>query len=609
MPESKRELRAWSDYRMLRKVMTLVPWPMRTRLIVLLLFTLVVSLLDMVAVAAVLPLVQLLMADDIPEVVRTYLVPIVGTEDKQTLLLIIAVAICAAFLVKNIALVLIRWFSLGITVKAMAAAQAELLGRYMSSSYSSHRRRSRSSVVHAVTSAVPGTFGSVLLGYVSVITDAILIVALLAVLLILAPGASLLAAALFGAVALLLARVIKPHALSLGLQSLELGKNSWRQINPAIEGFRETRIFQREDLFLEQYRINRQENSRISRMQSIFGELPKYVLETVMIVGLMVVGGVLIVTYDSGTAIGLLVVFAAAAMRIVPALNRLVATTSGIRTGEANLEFVVQQMESLAGDEKVDISAHALQAPVPTGDIIVSGLAYRYPDGESDVLHDVDVTIRRGTTVALVGASGAGKTTFADLLTGLIRPTSGTIMVGDMNVAEESRRWMSELAVVSQKVYLWDAPVRDLITFGQSADRVDQELLTEVVRRARLDELIEDLPRGIETLVGDGGARLSGGQIQRIGIARALYAEPRVLILDEATSALDNETEYEITQTIEQLHGDVTVIVVAHRLSTVKNADEILFFSGGELQDKGSMTELRERQEEFARLVQLGSLT
>lgn len=177
-----------------------------------------------------------------------------------------------------------------------------------------------------------------------------------------------------------------------------------------------------------------------------------------------------------------------------------------------------------------------------------------------------------------------------------------------MNIAQESRRWMQELAVVSQRVYLWEAPVRDLITFGQNPDLVDEALLADVLTKARLEELIAELPRGMDTLIGDNGARLSGGQIQRIGIARALYAKPRVLILDEATSALDNETEHEITQTIERLHGDVTVIVIAHRLSTVKDADEILFFSAGELQDRGTMSELRARQPEFARLVELGSL-
>lgn len=608
MPKSLRVPRAVLDYRLLRKVMTLVPWPMRTRLIVLLAFTLIVSLLDMVAVAAVLPLVQLLMADELPVVVQDYVIPVVGIDDRQSLLVLIAVLICVAFLAKNIALIVIRWLSLGITTKASAAAQAELLKRYLSAPFASHRRRSRAGILQAVTAAVPGSFGAVLLGYISAITDGILIGALLAVLLILAPQASLLAAVFFGGTALLLARVIKPHALSLGLQSLDIGQASWRQLNPAIEGFRETRIFQREALFLEQYRANRQRSARVSRLQGMFGELPKYILETAMIIGMAVVAAILLATYESSTAIGLLVVFAAAAMRIVPALNRLVATTSGIRAGEANLEFVAEQIDMLARDEAVDIDARGPLDAVPDGDIVVSNLSYRYPDASEDVLSGVSVSIERGSVVALVGSSGAGKTTFADLLTGLLMPTSGSIEAGGMNIAQESRRWMQELAVVSQRVYLWEAPVRDLITFGQNPDLVDEALLADVLTKARLEELIAELPRGMDTLIGDNGARLSGGQIQRIGIARALYAKPRVLILDEATSALDNETEHEITQTIERLHGDVTVIVIAHRLSTVKDADEILFFSAGELQDRGTMSELRARQPEFARLVELGSL-
>lgn len=609
MKHKRRESATWSDYRRLRLVMTLVPWPMRTRLMLVLASAIAIAVLDMAAVAGMLPLIQLLTADALPPVVRDYVAPLLGTEDRQELLIGMGLLIGLAFLAKNVALVLIRWWSLGITNTAMAAAQSEILSRYVRADYERHRRRSRATILQAITDSVPTTFGAVLLGYVSIITDFVMMAALLLLLAVLAPEVTLVVALLFGGAALLLAGVLRPHARRLGMQALELNKASWRQLNPAIEGFRETRIFRREEMFIEQYRKNRSEFARVVRTQGILGELPKHVLEIVMITGIIVVAMILFAFRDASVAFGLLAVFAAATMRIIPALNRLVATVNGVRGGRPSLEFVVEQILELAGDRSVaaDDSDGRVQ-PVPLEDIVVEDLSYRYPDGTHDVLHGVDVTITRGSTVALVGSSGAGKTTFADLLTGLIRPTSGTITVGDLSVADEPRRWMSDVAVVSQRVYLWDAPIRDLITFGQPTHLVDAELLDQVIHRSRLDDLIAELPEGLDNWVGDGGARLSGGQIQRIGIARALYAQPRVLILDEATSSLDNETEYEITRTIDALKGEVTVLVIAHRLSTVKNADEILFFSGGRLKDRGSMRELMDRQQEFDRLVQLGSL-
>nr|WP_228018906.1 ABC transporter ATP-binding protein [Brachybacterium epidermidis] len=275
-----------------------------------------------------------------------------------------------------------------------------------------------------------------------------------------------------------------------------------------------------------------------------------------------------------------------------------------------NLTFAADEIRSLEDEVgRVEIAPTSAQDdPVPEEPIEVRDLGFRYATGSRDVLSDVDVRIDRGTTVALVGPSGAGKTTFADLLAGLLRPTAGSITVGDMDLSQQPRRWMSEVAVVSQQVYLWDAPLRDLITFGALRDEVDEEHLADVVRRARLEDFVADLPEGLGQWVGDGGVRVSGGQAQRIGIARALYARPRVLILDEATSALDNETEHQITETIAALHGELTVIVIAHRLSTVKNADDILFFSEGRLAGQGTMTELHRQNPEFARLVELGRL-
>lgn len=598
------------DVALLRQVFTLVPWRMRGRTIGLLLGAIVSALLDIAAVAAMLPLTQLLASSGpLPSLVERFLVPVLGTSDRRTVLLVLALLVAAAFVVKNVSLILLRWWSLGITNDASGAAQAELLRRYMAAPYADHRRRSRGRIMQVLSGAVPAAFNGVMLGYITVAVYGLTVLLLAATLLVIAPLASLAAVVVFGGASLLISRGLRPRALRNGQDLLANETDSWRVLGPAIDGFRDARIFRREDYFTGEYGLNRREGARLSRIRSLLAELPKYLLEMVMVLGIFCVALILFATNDEATAFGLLAMFAAASVRMVPSLNLVVATYNGIVSSRASLTMVGEEIRALSGDqnpaalETVEDTHHF--AP---GDIEVSGLRFRYPDGDEDVLSDVTVTIPVGRTIALVGGSGAGKTTFADILAGLLTPTEGTVSVQGVEITSHPRSWLATIAMVSQKVYLWDETLRGLITFAQRPEEIDEALLADVVRRARLEDLVASLPEGLDTRVGENGARLSGGQAQRVGIARALYARPQVLILDEATSALDNETEHRITETIEELRGEITVIVIAHRLSTVKNADEILHFSGGRLKDRGTMAELRDRDAEFARLVQLGSL-
>lgn len=608
--DRKREPGGLAD---LRIVLTLVPWDMRRQIGLLIATTSVIALLDLAAVAMMLPLMQVLTGQVASSGVATYVVaPAIGTDDRQRVLLAIALAVGAALLAKNAGLVCIRWWALSTTNKAMGAAQAVMLRRYLEGDYSNFRRRPKATVIQVITGSIPVVFNQVLLGYIQVIVDSLTIGVLMLSLVVMAPEASILAGVIFGGSAVVITRYLKPHALSLGAQALDLGKEAWRYLNPAIEGFRESRIFQREKLFVVGFTRNRVKYARLSAVQSLLGEMPKYILEVVMIFGILVIALLLFATREEGTAFGLLAVFAAAAVRIIPALNRLVATVNGIRTGKSQVAETAHQIRGLDSEgsamkPKTPPVSSSVAAPL-CGDIVVDGLTYRYPGSDTDVLVEVSATIAEGSTVALAGPSGAGKSTFADLLIGLLTPTKGTVMVGGVDTVEARQRWLGSAAMVSQQVYIWDAPIRDLITFGQPREEVDAALLSSVVERSQLGELVAGLPEGLDTWVGDGGARISGGQAQRIGIARALYAKPRYLILDEATSALDNHTEHQITATMDSLRGTMTVVAIAHRLSTIKNADVIFFFSKGRLVSRGTMSELRRNNAEFAELVKMGSI-
>lgn len=568
------------------------------------------ALLDLVAVAMMLPLMQLLTdVDGLPSIVQDYLVPVSGTGDRQVLLIITAGLVGLAFLVKNIVTIVLRWWSVGESKRASAAVQAELLAGYTAASYTSFRQRSKASMTNTITVAAPATFDLVLTSLLALMVDMVSVVLLLVMLLVISPGAALAAFVIFGGFALLISRILKPYSLRYAHRNFVLGQESFGYIHPAIEGFREMKLFGREALFTQGFKTNRRESAGLSRFQVVVGELPKYLLEVVMILGILAVALVLFATQDTATAFGLLAVFAAAAMRIVPALNRAVASVTLVRSGSPSLARVAEELQTLAMEAGQDPSTSENLVSIPAAPIQICDVGFTYPDAHTPVLKGVSVTIEPGQTIALVGASGAGKTTFADILAGLYVPTEGNIMVGDVDIVAHPRSWRALVGMVSQRVYLWDATVRDLVTFGEPLETVDHQLLVDVLDRSQLTEVVAGLPDGLDTRVGDQGSRLSGGQTQRLGIARALYSQPQVLILDEATSALDNHTERQITDTIAGLRGSTTVVVIAHRLSTVKDADSILFFAHGELVAQGTMSELYEREPEFASLVDLGTFS
>nr|WP_239528616.1 ATP-binding cassette domain-containing protein [Microbacterium esteraromaticum] len=260
------------------------------------------------------------------------------------------------------------------------------------------------------------------------------------------------------------------------------------------------------------------------------------------------------------------------------------------------------------------LSAHATHDERPKsddryrGDIRLESVSFRYPDADEDIVAGVDLVIPENTTTAFVGSSGAGKSTVLDLILGLLVPTQGAITCGGRRVDDDLAAWYAGIGVVPQDVFLLNASLAENVAFGVDVAEIDGARVAEAIRMAELHEYVAELPDGVETIVGERGVRLSGGQRQRIGLARALYRRPRVLVLDEATSALDNETEHQISNTLQRLNGQLTVIIVAHRLSTVRRSDNLVFLENGRVAAQGTFAQVRERNEHFGRLVDLGEL-
>lgn len=600
------ELRAlWSE---LRVMFTLVPWRMRPKMIAILVGSAAVALLDMAAVVLMVPVMQLVSGVPIEDSeVLSVMVRYSGVDGARGLLIVTLLTVVGLMVAKNLFTIAFRWWSLGIMADAQTAAAHSMMSRYMGSPYLSHRRRSSDIILQTLTNLLPTSFGSVTAQIVQLVVDGFSSLVLLVALVAISPIATIVALVFFGGAAFLMQWALKGRTVGVGVRMNEANLASWGYLSPAVDGFKEVRLTDSSGLFAKGFERTRHQANRLMRTASLLSELPKYLLEIVMIVGIMVIAMALFATSTEREALTFLGVFAVASVRIIPTLNRMLASVAVIRAGRAGLTGLVDQIRELRGEVGAEDPAEP-EYCFPRGDIEFRNVTFQFPDAERPVLASISGVIPQGRTVALVGASGAGKTTFVEMLLALFPPSAGVVTVGNQSIHTYPRAWRRQLGVVVQDVYLADRTVRENIAFGVAPEEIDEGRLHRAVELAQLKDVISAMPEGLDTKVGYRGTRVSGGQKQRIGIARALYRDPQVLILDEATSALDNETERRITQTIEDLHGSMTIIVVAHRLSTVKNADIIFFFSGGEIVARGTMAELVASNAEFAELVRLGNL-
>ena len=410
----------------------------------------------------------------------------------------------------------------------------------------------------------------------------------------------------FGIAGMLFLKILNRRAHGVGRSLSDGSLAIYRTATQILGGVKEIQLRNNPDHFLSEFATARSEFGLARRRSAFVSELPKYFLEIIFMTGFALLAVVLFAQTSAGEAIPLLAFVVAAGFRILPSVARLLGGYNGVRIGLPALSVVQDDVE-LARRSPPAPQASTARMPLRR-ELSLERLSFRYPGTERDVLDGIEVRIPAGSAVALVGSSGAGKSTLADVLMGLHRPTAGRVAVDGVDVRTDITAWQRSIGMVPQDVYILDASLRANVAFGDAPDAVDENLLAAALTRAQLDDLIRELPDGMDTMVGERGGRLSGGQRQRIGIARALYLEPSVLVLDEATSALDSETERRITDTIESLHGQMTVIVIAHRLSTVRKCDLLVYLDQGRVAATGTFESVAAENPGFARLVKLGSL-
>lgn len=445
---------------------------------------------------------------------------------------------------------------------------------------------------------------------VLICSEGVLVITITTGLLFLAPVVALAAAVYFTLVLGVLNRVIGRRAALAGERDVTATRNGMIIIQWALGGFREVVTRGAESFFGQRLHEVRGLGAESRADTAFLSLLPRYFLEASLILGMALVFMVQLPFGGPSRALTGLTLFAVAGFRLLPSVQRLQGSTATIKGSHAYGERCLLLREQLA---HVVVEQRPAGEPQDTlkirSEVRFDNVSFRYDDAPSLALDRVSVTFQVGRTTALVGPSGSGKTTAVDVLLGLLAPSSGRVLIDGQPLYECARQWRSSVGYVPQAIFLMPCSIRENVALGVAAGDIDDDVVWNALRKASVDDVVHALPGGLGHVLGDSGAGLSGGQRQRLGIARALYAAPSVLVLDEATSALDVETEAEITETLAGLGPELTKVVVAHRLSTVRDADQVLFLSHGRVAAQGTFSEVASAVPDFARQVALSGLT
>lgn len=461
------------------------------------------------------------------------------------------------------------------------------------------RKRTSQEILQAVISAVQGVVNNLLVTAVSLTADSVTATILLVGLAVLDWKMAAFCVCFYGSLAIVLHFGVRKKYDVLSRNQVELQIQSNSLLIDSINGFRDIVVRSIQDIMIEQFKKQRLKLSHFAAEFSLSSNLSKYFMEIGFVIGAILISAYQFATQDASRAIATLTIFIATSTRIVPSVLRIQQGFLIMRSTAISSYVLFDLLDDLNKSEK----ATCLKEISTSNDnfdhskaITISNLKFQYPTNSSFELELKELSIEAGAFVALVGPSGGGKSTIVDLLLGVIRPDAGSINLNGKNPRKLLEEFKGYVGYVPQEIILIDGSIKDNICFYADFKESDLKLAIEM---SQLSDLISSLPDGYDTQVGERGARLSGGQRQRLGIARALYTNPKILILDEATSALDGKTEGEISGTLRNLKSKKTIVVIAHRLSTVRNADKIFYIDQGKVMAQGSFQELRKKVPDF----------
>lgn len=511
-----------------------------------------------------------------------------GIQDVTTLVIILLFMLVGVFVGKNIFLVILYYVQAKFVNNNRCRVSKNLLSQYLHRPYEYYLYADSASILRTIYGDMDNVF-NLLLQCMNLAAEVVVSVCLATVLFVVDAGMMCLLIVILGVTTLLIAKIIKPRLKDAGENSRTEQSNLYKWILQSVSGIKEVKVLHKENYFVDSYTDSAVRYAKHQIKNNVFANIPKLLIESVTIGGVL---AYIAVRVMMGTPISsmmtMLIAFAAAAMRLLPSVNRINTYMANIAYYQPALDFIYDTVDMKLIREQEQIDEYNRNNPNPNvitlqKQIELKNITYRYPNTERDIFKDANMVIPVGKSVGVVGASGAGKTTIVDVLLGLLDLQNGVITSDGKNIFDNYAGWLSHVGYIPQTIYMLDDSIRNNIAFGVPQENISDERIWEVLEEAQMKDFVRGLPEGLDTQIGERGVRISGGQRQRLGIARALYHNPELLIFDEATSALDNDTETAIMEAIDKLHGQKTMVIIAHRLRTIENCDMIMEVKDGKI--------------------------
>ena len=546
------------------------------------------GVLETMSVSMMLPVVQVIMDPDslMTNAYVSGIVKMLHIDSGRQLIILMLGALIILFVIKNAYLLFQTYVQNTFVTRNRNRMISRVMREFLNRPYEEYLGADIPTVFRLTDSDIPNAFELILV-MIQMLTEVVVTVFICCALVIVSPAMCLFIVVIFLGMTIMITKVLKPRLNAIGRrnQSIQSRIAKWRI--QSIYGLKDVKVLHREEFFVRNYYESGAIGANVARNYAVLNNLPRLLIETVFMAAMLL----FIMLYmlrggDISVLIPQLSAFAVAAVSVMPSASRINTYLSQIAYSQPCLDYLY---ENLTAEMKVDVNgsvtgltkgdqgqAETDRHPLELKDkIVLDHISFTYPNTEKPIFTDAHMEVHKGQSVGIMGPSGAGKSTIVDILLGLLHAQEGTITCDGVNIFDDYASWLGKIGYIPQAIYLIDESIRDNIAFGIDADKIDDKRIWEVLEEAQLKEFVEELPDGLDTTIGDRGVRISGGQRQRLGIARALYHNPEILVFDEATSALDGDTEKAVMDAVNSFHGRKTMVIIAHRLNTIAKCDVI----------------------------------